>query len=386
MNDNLKKLTGKNPRDFEPVAYSLINTPDVKLFEELVAHDDFLYDFVKQNVANRLAKFCNELNYKNLLKLLKYYSPYYEDFIVSTLASFADEDLTDTMLEIFENGSENEKTYCAKFFSYIQDPLALDLLRNNAYSENHALSGNCAQTLALMEDNKSYNDAIIKLNSPDEYEVLGAVQFLISYGKEEALDNILATMKKSPLAENIASEIPYLKDLKELLENNFCDGLYILNLIINGLGEISSLCQIFDFQLYEIFEHLLKNVKASTVLLNAYEKFNILTENDEYLYEQAKEVKQEVYDIKKMLSGLDIEYLRKNSDNELNQDSPFVFTALEFTSDNEKVRTLLDCNNQTLILKALEVLKKNDNMTQDDKIRALNHITNENIKKIISAI
>ena len=47
MSENLKKITGKNPQDFEPVAYSLINQPDVKLFEELVLHEDFLFDFVK---------------------------------------------------------------------------------------------------------------------------------------------------------------------------------------------------------------------------------------------------------------------------------------------------------------------------------------------------
>ena len=32
MSDNLKKLTGKNPKDFEPVAYSLINNSDTELF------------------------------------------------------------------------------------------------------------------------------------------------------------------------------------------------------------------------------------------------------------------------------------------------------------------------------------------------------------------
>lgn len=67
MSDKLKKLTGKNPNDFEPVAYSLINNPDVDLFCELVEKDDFLFDFVKQNVASRLEKVCNELNYLNLL-------------------------------------------------------------------------------------------------------------------------------------------------------------------------------------------------------------------------------------------------------------------------------------------------------------------------------
>ena len=72
MSDRLKKLTSKNPDDFETVAQNLINTPDVELFKELVESDDFLFDFVKQNVANRLEKNCNEGNYMNLIEFLKY--------------------------------------------------------------------------------------------------------------------------------------------------------------------------------------------------------------------------------------------------------------------------------------------------------------------------
>ena len=65
MSDKLKKLTGKNPSDFEPVAYSLINNPDVELFAQLVEKEDYLYDFVKDNVAKRLSKVCNQDNYLN---------------------------------------------------------------------------------------------------------------------------------------------------------------------------------------------------------------------------------------------------------------------------------------------------------------------------------
>ena len=72
MNDNLKKLTGKNPKDFEPVAYSLVNNPDVDLFAELVSKEDFLFDFVKQNVAQRIANVCDESNYLNLMQFLKF--------------------------------------------------------------------------------------------------------------------------------------------------------------------------------------------------------------------------------------------------------------------------------------------------------------------------
>ena len=134
--DLIKKLTSKNKTDYEPVAHQLINTPDISLFEELVNQDDFLFDFVKRNVSQRLQNACNASNYRNLLALMKVYSPFYEDFIASTLAKFADEDLTDELLEIFENGTEAEKTYCAKYFSHIKDPLALEFLRESAFSEN----------------------------------------------------------------------------------------------------------------------------------------------------------------------------------------------------------------------------------------------------------
>lgn len=78
-------------------------------------------------------------NYKNLIKFLKYYSPYYEDVIISALVKHADEDLTDLMLEKFENGTIEEKIYAAKYFGHIQDPLAYEYLKANSYSENDYL-------------------------------------------------------------------------------------------------------------------------------------------------------------------------------------------------------------------------------------------------------
>lgn len=88
-------------------------------------------------------------------------------------------------------------------------------------------------------------------------------------------------MKTSAMPENIAGEIPYLSNLFELLKTNKTDGLIVLNQIINGLGEILGLGQVFDFQLYEILEMLLSEAPTSesaVVLLNAKEKFETLTE------------------------------------------------------------------------------------------------------------
>ena len=103
MSDNFKKLTGKNRNEYETVAKHLVDDCDVELFKELVDNDDFLFDFVKNNVTQRISNAINETNYQNLLEFLKYYSQSYEDTIVSALVKYADEDLTDIMLDKFEN-------------------------------------------------------------------------------------------------------------------------------------------------------------------------------------------------------------------------------------------------------------------------------------------
>lgn len=389
MSDNLKKLTGKNPKDFESVAYSLINNSDVELFKELVEKEDFLFDFVKKNVSNRLEKVCNESNYLNLLNFLKYYSPSYEEFIVSNLAKYADEDLTDKMLDIFENGTDDEKTYCAKFFSYIQDPLALELLEQNAFCDNSALSANCASTLATMGERSAYEKALEMIKSDDGFVQLDGVKFLVAYGNKDAVPFIIETVKKSSFAENIAGELLYLTDLFTLFNDNYKDAMYIANLIINGLGEILSLSQVFDFQLYEFLEMIIgfpKDSVLSVVLLNAADKFETLTENDEYLFDETKETKQEILEIKKLLSNIEFSLLYMLADGELYPESPFVYTALDFTENEQKVRELLSSVNPTVVLKALETLKRFDSITLEDKNIALSAVVDENIKNVIMAI
>ena len=232
MQEILKKLTGKNQREAEEIARNMVDNSDTELFRELVSKDDFLFDFVKQNISNYIKNVSNESNYKNLLHFLKYYSPSYEDAIISVLVEFADEDLTDDMLDLLEHGTEDEKTYCARFFAYIQDNLSLDLLREYAYSVNDALAANSASTLGVMKDEQSYNEALAKLESTDDFEKLAAVKFLVAYGKKDALPAIINAMKNSSMAENIAGEIPYLDDLFSVINNNLEDALIIINNII----------------------------------------------------------------------------------------------------------------------------------------------------------
>ena len=58
--DLIKKLTGKNPSEYEIVAKSLIDNSDTELFAKLVKQDDFLFDFIKDNVAKIIHSACNK--------------------------------------------------------------------------------------------------------------------------------------------------------------------------------------------------------------------------------------------------------------------------------------------------------------------------------------
>lgn len=389
MTDNLKKLTGKNKNDYEAVAKHLVDDCDVELFKELVDNDDFLFDFVKNNVAQRIENAVNQNNYQNLVEFLKYYSQSYEDVIVGSLVKFADEDLTDLMLDKFENGCDNEKAYAAKYFAKIQDPLAYEFLRLNSYSDNEFLAQNCAMTLGAWHDEKSFDEAIEKLQNSDDFEKLSAVKFLTAYGDKKAVPKLFEAMKNSTMAENIAGEIPYLVPLYELIKSDYENALLAIIYITNALGEILPLSVVFDFELFEVFEDLINNhedSKMAITLLNAKGKFETLTENDEYLFDEDKNTKNEIFDIKKLLNSAKKKDLEKYVNDELKEDSPFVYTALDFATDELAIRELLKSNNQTLILKTAEVLKSLGNFDETARTVALLKVTDINIKAIIRAL
>lgn len=389
MTDNLKKLTSKNKNDYEAVAKHLVDDCDVELFKELVDNDDFLFDFVKNNVAQRLENAVNQNNYQNLIEFLKYYSQSYEDAIVGSLVKYADEDLTDLMLDKFENGCDNEKAYAAKYFAKIQDPLAYEFLRLNSYSDNEFLAQNCAMTLGAWHDEKSYDEAIEKLQNSDDFEKLSAVKFLTAYGDKKAVPKLFDAMKNSTMAENIAGEIPYLVPLYELIKSDYENALLAIIYITNALGEILPLSVVFDFELFEVFEDLINNhedSKMAITLLNAKGKFETLTENDEYLFDEDKNTKNEIFDIKKLLNSAKKKDLEKYVNDELREDSPFVYTALDFATDELAIRELLKSNNQTLILKTAEVLKSLGNFDETARTVALLKVTDINIKAIIRAL
>lgn len=388
--DLIKNLTGKDPKGYEPVASRIINEPDVELFEELVSKDDYLFDFIKQNVAQRLAKACNKSNFKNLFKFLNIYSPYYDEFISSTLAQYADDDVIRRMLDILKNGTESEQTYAASFFSYIRNEDALIPLRERAYSENTDLATNCARALSKLEDVEAYTDALSKLKSKDSFEQYSAVKFLVAYQNPDALESIFKAMKNSPMSENIASEIPFLCSLNSLLNTELNDdAILAFCYIINGLVELIPVSQVIDFEFYSMIDTMLKATPTGPIavaLLLAKEKFNLFVENEEYLFDEDKNTKNEVNDINILLSKMNINKYLSPLYEELYEDSDFIYFAMELVRDEDAIASLLSGKNQTVILKAMTLLKTMGSLTPEYKETGLANITDENIRSVALAL
>lgn len=388
--DLIKKLTGKNPDEYEGVAKSLVDNSDVNLFAKLVKQDDFLFDFVKNNVANRIKKAVNQDNYLNLLNFLDNYSPSYDSVIAECLYNFGGIEILPAMKEIFVNGNVEKKAYALKYFSFVPREYVeelLPLIRQTAVSEFEPLSINSIEVLSKMNDEIFKTEALQKLNSEDEFEQYNGVKYLVAFKALDALPQILQVMKKSSLSENIASEIPYLVPVEDLIKTD--DGVLVLCNIVSAIPEIIPPSAVIDYNLFSIFEDLyLNNLSSSSAVLLrlAQEKFAELTSNDEYLYDCDKNTKDEVFAINQLLVGIDSYKLKNLLYDELYDESEFVFFAVDFVDEAEELEALLDTKNPTLILKVLLKLKDKQMLTQSHKDIASKNIEENELKQYIEAL
>ena len=387
--DLIKKLTGKNPTEYEVVAKSLVNNSDVELFAKLVKQDDFLFDFVKENVAKRIQAVCNKDNYLNLLNFTEHYSSSYVTMIASVLHTFGGDDLFPQMKEMFFKGSLPQKAYAVKYFSFVsKDRLVeiLPLLRETVESEFEPLELNSIEVLSLLNDEDSKNKALKKLESEDEFEQYDGVKFLVNYQAKDCLDKILEVMKKSSLSENIASEIPYLIPLEELIEQNFEAGILVLCNIINAIPEIIPASAVCDYNLYDIIDNLPLNSSSAVLIRLAKDKFEELTSNEEYLFDCDKNTKDEVKAIDSLLRQYNNNKLESLFYEELFDESDFVFFAVDFVEEVEELESLLDSKNQMLVLKTLSILKDKGFLKPEHKEFTLKNITNNDIKSVIEVL
>ena len=378
-NELVKKLCSK--QGFEQSAFEIINKPDEKAFEALVEKSDFLFDFVKQNVVKRLQACINKDNYKNLLSFLKYYSSDYEDLIISNLKKFADTELNEKMLELLQNGTNSEKAYCVRFFE--NEKKFANIFREFLKSEYEPLAYISAVALGKIKDEESFQNSIKKLTSADDFSVMSAIEFLSAYGDKKALPYMFDAMRKSSMSENIACEIAYTEDIFELMAEYPNETNLLINNLINGLGEVVPLSVVLDIQLYELIER----INSPLTLLHIKQKIEQLTENDEYLFDEDKVVKEEIYAIKDLLNSKP--YWENLCDELELKDDEFVFFNLQIIIEygldysNEIIELVKSTLNPTVILKSVEVLKTLGQLSKLSKDFVLSKISDETIKAVL---
>lgn len=325
-----------------------------------------------------------------MLNFLDNYSASYDSVIAEGLYNFGGVEILPALKEIFVNGNVEKKAYALKYFSlipreYIEE--LLPLIRQTALSEFEPLSINSIEVLSKMDDEIFKSEALQRLNSEDEFEQYNGVKYLVAFKAVDALPQILKVMKKSSFSENIASEIPYLIPVEDLIKTE--DGILVLCNIVSAIPEIIPPSAVIDYNLFSVFEDLYLNnlSSASAVLLRlAQEKFAELTGNDEYLYDCDKNTKDEVFAINQLLVGIDSYKLKSLLYDELYDESDFVFFAVDFVDEQEELEVLLDSLNPTLILKVLSILKEKGKLTSEHKTSALNTINADEIKQYIDAL
>ena len=387
--DLIKKLTGKNPSEYELVAKSLVDNSDIELFKKLVKQDDFLFDFIKDNVAKRIQAACDKNNYLHLLDFIEYYSASYDTMIARVLHNFSGDELLPEMKEFYLNGSDSQKAYAAKYFSFVSPERLQEivpLLRQTALSNFEPLAYNSIEVLSKLNDEESKNDALARLKSVDEFEQYEAVKFLVVYQAKDALNDIIEVMKKSSLAENIASEIMYLASIEELLQKDFDSAVLVLCNIISAIPEILPPSVVCYYDLYNILENIELTSSTAVLLSMAKDKFAEMVSNDEYLFDSDKNTKDEVQAINKLLQKYNKNKLTSLLYDELYDESDFVFYALDYVNEEQELETLLDSKNQTLILKVLTQLKDKGMLKQEQKDIALANITSDELKEIVKVL
>ena len=372
-------ICSKNDNKAKEAAKVLISSTDFTEFKALCEKMDYLFDFVRENVYKRLSFAINKDNFKNILKFFDYYSPYFDDFFSSILAKYANEDLTDEILEILSGGNDSQKAYAASYFARIPDSVATDDLKVNLNTDFDPLFVNCATALGKITDNESYEKYISDLKSDDDFVKLKAVKFLTAYGDKNAVDDLVLAMKNSAMSENIAGEITALISPLELLTVDFYKGILYINNLINGLGEILPLENMFEYEIYEIADFLINNSQkpeSALILFSLKNKFDTITQNEEYTFDLDKDTKNEVFEIKKLLYSKSNDFWSREKsllNSLIKDDNPLLHTVFEIIKENEfkdfmqKLTALLKSEDETIKYEALVTIKALGELPKLDK-------------------
>ena len=390
----IKNITSKDIALSKSTIKDMIKTANIADFRMLCENAEYIFSFLKERITRDFVKIINKENLNAVFEFSKIYCYDFEDLIVNSWIKFANEDLTDEILDLFENGTNKQKTYCAKYFSKIQDPLAIEYLNKFAKSDFEALRTNCAIALSAFCDVEVLNEMKnIALNSNDEFEKLRAFNFIVAYGKDEQIKFVLENAFNSPFATNIISNIMDYCDinhLKNILNKETLNK--ILQLIIEEYPEDIPLDTCYYWNLIDYIKliYSFNNQFSRNILLMAKIKFEEFNKNDIYTFDFDRNIKEEIKNISLYLNSLDIEI--DNLYEELKKDkfhfdvALFIIKELKLSQYSSYLAQLINefQNDYEKIAKISETLKELNQINLVN-IEIIEKIKDENIKALIKS-
>ena len=391
----IKNITSKDTKLSLNTITTLIKTSDIALFEHLCEKADFIFPFLKERIIKDFIKLINKEDLKTVFEFSKIYSSDFEEIIVGSWVKFASEDLTDEILELFEKGTNEQKAYCAKYFSRIQDPLALEYLKKEVKTDFEPLMTNCAQTLFVFKDTEVLDEMKeVVLKSDDDFEKFAAFNFINAYGGENQIKFIVENAFSSPFLVNIISNMMDANGfnyLKTILSNEKL--LEILYIIIDEYPEDIALDSVMYWDILEFLKLIetFDNQFAKNILLLANDKFGEFSTNDIYLFDLDKNTKEEVKKISNYLNSINISFdeVVDNLDCSSTKQIDCVLEVIKrfkISSLAQKTADLFNQNKLNLeqMAHCAEVLKEINAVDLIDRA-VVESVENENIKALIES-
>lgn len=303
----IKNITSKDLALSKKTISDLIKTTDIEKFRLLAEKADFIFPFLKDRIIKDFVKLVNKNDLNSIFAFTKVYSFDFEEMIIKSFLKFADEDLTDRILNLFQNGTKEQKAYCAKYFSYINDFAALDLLYENYNCDFEPLKINCILALKAFNDKKTA--ALAKeniLNFDDEFKKLDDYEILSIFNE---IDFIIKNSLNSPLNFHIISLLLNYNDFNSIKNAVSIEEIKrILNILIENYPENISLDTILYYQIYDFIKLIseFKDSYSKNILLYSKAKFEEFLINDIYTFDFDKSIKQEIKNIFEFLNSLDL--------------------------------------------------------------------------------
>jgi len=392
----LKNIISKDINIQIETIKNLIKSNNIEDFRELCQNSDFIFPFVREKIIKNFIKLVNKDNLETIFNFSKVYSLDFEDIIVKSWVKEADEDLTDRILELFEQGSAEQKAYCAKYFSCIKDTLSLDYLKENAKSDYEPLKINSAIALSAFKDVEILNEMKELISKSDnEFDKIEAYKFLLAYNTIDSIKTVLDNCLSSPFRVHIIAYLFDFCDFETLSKNfDFNTVSKIFNVILEGYPEDISLETIIDYRIYDFIVYLMnnKNPYSNNLLAIAKLNFNEYLQNENYHFNLDKNIKSELKEIVGLFSDFKADFsgipdLLNCEDKDYFNSSLKVIEEYNLEDYASNLSALINNSNVSFEKKAqiAQVLKNLNKQNLIDK-EAVENIENYNVRVLIKSL